>query len=118
FYVLRVRHTAATLLEQAGRAEDEGHFEDAAGLLANYLAYRPRDNEQRVRMGDLLEKAATPKTRAQAIGVFAKVLRQEPQRAELRQRLVDLAVDLNQLDVARPHLLVLLENTPDDAKLE
>src|SRR5438046_2848996 len=118
FYVLKVRRTAAMLLDQAGRAEDEGRFEDAAGLLANYLAYRPRDNEQRLRMGQLFEKAGTPQTKAQALAVYARVLRFEPRRIDLRRRLVDLAVELNQLDAARPHLSVLLENSPDDPRLE
>src|SRR5262245_1476478 len=118
YYVLKVRRTAAMFLDQARRAEDEGRFEDAAGLLANYLAYRPKDNEQRLRMGELLEKAGSPKTKSQALGVYARVLRLEPQRDDLRRRLVELAVEVNQLDAARPHLTELLKSSPGDPKWE
>src|SRR4051794_12021431 len=114
-YVWKARRTAATLLEESRRAEEEGKYEEAAGRLANYLAYVPRDNEQRARMGLLLEQAGTPVTKAQAIGVFARVLRSEPRRTELRRRLVDLALALDRYADARPHLAILLRETPDDA---
>src|SRR5436190_5700044 len=95
FVVWKNKRTASTLLEQAQRAEDEERYADAAGLLANYLAYRPKDNEQRTRMGLLLEQAGTLESKAQAISVFARVLRSDPTRDDLRRRLVDLAMGLD-----------------------
>src|SRR4051812_18453443 len=74
-YVWQSRRTVERLLEEAAQAEENGQFADAAGLLASYLGYRPRDNDQRARMGLLLEQAGTPTTKAQAVGVFGKVLR-------------------------------------------
>src|SRR5437868_13600662 len=81
-YAWKSSHTAGTLLEQAQRAEQEGKYEAAASSLANYLAYVPKDNEQRIRMGRLLEQAGTPVSKRQAVGVYAKALRVEPKRAE------------------------------------
>src|SRR5437764_6966159 len=112
-YLWKSGRTASTLLEQAQRAEQEGKYEEAASNLANYLAYVPRDNEQRIRMGRLLEQAGTPVSKRQAVTVFAKVLRSEPRRAELRRRLVDLALASGLFAEARPHLVILPRETPD-----
>lgn len=117
-YLWKNSRTAEGLLDQSRQAEEAGRYLEAAELLGNYLAYRPKDQDERARMGMLLEKAGTTAARLQAIEVYARVLRVEPGRQELRRRLVHVAMDLNRFEDARPHLAELLAATTDDAELE
>src|SRR5260370_40180267 len=54
----QLKRNAGALLEQANRAEREGHLEQAAEYLSHYLAYAPGDTDALARYGFLLDRSA------------------------------------------------------------
>ncbi|MBL8798796.1 MAG: tetratricopeptide repeat protein [Planctomycetia bacterium] len=116
------RRNASALLRQADRAEQDQQPQQAITYLKNYLGLMPRDTEVLARYGQALERAAvTPNARVHALLVLEQVLRREPQRHDIRRRVVNLAMHpmVGRFSDAREHLEILLrEYTPDDPELE
>src|SRR5438034_11144758 len=116
---IQVKRNTGALLGQADRAEEQGRLDQAVSFLSRYLAYESGDIDALVRYGFLLQKQArTPKARLAAVGVFERVLRRQPERHEVRRRLVRAAMDLELFPDAREHLEVLLKTSPGDGELE
>src|SRR5262249_10136734 len=59
-----------------------------------------------------------PTMRLKALLVFDQVLRLEPERTDVRRRLVALAMDLQRYQEAEEHLGILLKASPQDPELE
>lgn len=114
----QVRRNAGILLEQALEAEASGKLQQAAAYLGSYVAFVPGDTDALAHYGHLLGKLThSTAARQKAIGVLEQVLRREPARCETRWALVRLALDLGRQTDARPHLELLLRDTPDSAEL-
>lgn len=110
----QVRRNAGLLLEQAARAEEQGQLQQAAGTLANYLAFVPEDTDALARYGLTLERLpSSAATRQRAHSVLEQVLRRAPQRQDVRQSLVRLTLGLGLYADARRHLQTLVEACPD-----
>src|SRR5436305_9023273 len=78
---VQVRRNAGALLAQADREEEQGNRERAAGYLARYLAFAPRDGEARTRYGLLLaELARSHGARTRAYFVLERALQNQPDR--------------------------------------
>jgi tetratricopeptide (TPR) repeat protein len=115
----QLKRNAAFFLAKSKQAEEDDHDDQAAlEHLSRYLAYVPDDLEAWARFGLLLEiRARTPKAHAQVFEILEEVLRRQPDRDEVRRRLVDVAMGLGRFADARAHLDVLLQTTPDQPEL-
>jgi tetratricopeptide (TPR) repeat protein len=123
FFVHRLQagRIANALLWQAGRAEEQGHLDQTAQYLARYLEFAPEDTEQRARLGRVLASeslADSPGARQRALFVLEQVVTREPQRHDARRLLVRVALQLQQFQLAEPHLDVLREAFPGDGEVE
>ena len=115
----QVSRHAAALLSQADAAEAQGRPDRAARFVGLYVGLVPSDNEARARYGMLLERlAVTPRARAGAMAVFEQVLLRDPDRHDIRRRLIALELDAGQFDDASQHLKTLREALPEDPEVE
>jgi tetratricopeptide (TPR) repeat protein len=120
-HYLQTGRIARALLARATAAEDQGQPGLATLYLSRYLEFAPADVEQRARLGRLLadrDVAVTPQQRARARMVLEQVLGRDPDRRDSRRLLVRLALDGGDLELAREHLKILCESSPDDAEAE
>jgi tetratricopeptide (TPR) repeat protein len=109
-------------LVQTTRAEEENKLDRAARLLRAYVLASPQDIDARVRYGELLEKWAeklvhTPRAWRDALSVYEQVLKQAPERLEIRKRAAEIAVNINLTDDAENHLDKLLTDYPNDGRV-
>jgi tetratricopeptide (TPR) repeat protein len=115
----QVRKHAAGLLEQADSAESQGRPDRAARFLGMYIALSPDDHDARARHGLLLARLAdSPRARAAAMGALEQVLLRDPDRHEVRRRLILLCLDCDQFDDALQHLTTLRESFPEDPEID
>jgi tetratricopeptide (TPR) repeat protein len=116
------RRNASALLKQAERAEADGQNEQAVKHLRTYLGFVPDDTAALARYGLLLERLArSPGGRSQALLVLEQVLRRQPERNDIRQKLIDLAMhpQIARYGDARAHLELLLRGSgANDGTLE
>jgi tetratricopeptide (TPR) repeat protein len=119
---VQVKRGARVLLRQADRAEAQGQTAEAVKDLERYLGYVPDDLQALARYGLLLEsQAVTLRDRQHVLTVFEQVLRREPERHDIRGRLIRLAMDprLRTFVDPRDHLRILLKRTAaTDGELE
>ena len=116
---VQVKRSARTLIRQADRAEGRGDLAKAEDYLDRYVSLRPGDLDALARYGRMLEKLAGPDpARASgAMAVYAKVVRRDPDRDDIRRRLAELAVKRAEFADAKPHLEILRRSAPGDAEL-
>jgi tetratricopeptide (TPR) repeat protein len=116
----QVRRQASDLRDQADTEESQGRSDRAARFLGLYLGLVPDDTEARARYGWLLDRLAkdSPRKRAGAMAVFEQVLLRDPDRQDVRRRLVVLLVERSQFDDALQHLGYLRKALPEDGEVE
>lgn len=117
----QVRRNAGEVLEQGLAAIKAGDQAQATKLLNFYLAYRPQDTSARAELALMADrKARTPRERFQALTGIERVLLADPGRKDLRRRAVELAMDpsIQRFGDAQQHLKLLLNDAPDDGKLQ
>src|SRR4051812_38665569 len=86
----QVRRTAVSMLAMAEKAEKDNDPAKAAQYLDRYLTVRPKDNEALANLGLLRGKTAKrPEEMARAIRTLDQVLRNEPERKDVRTKLKD-----------------------------
>jgi predicted Zn-dependent protease len=118
-HAYQVQLNAGALSRQAQRALEKGQFAQAATYLDRYLALAPGDTEALAQLGQLLDRVADgPEGRFQALQILEQVLRRQPDRRDLRRRVVILAIDQYRFRDAISHLDVLLPDAPDADKGE
>ena len=101
----QVRGQAASLLAEAGRAEESAAPDRAAEYLKRYLAYAPDNVDALERYGRLLERLArTTADRERALFVYEEALMREPERRSVRRAAVDLAMKQGDFVRAQQHL--------------
>ncbi|MBL8796384.1 MAG: tetratricopeptide repeat protein [Planctomycetia bacterium] len=116
---LQTGRIARAMLQQADRAEQQGHTDQTIRYLSRYLELEPDDLEARARLGDKLadEKTAiSPRARTKAIFLIENVLAKSPERRDLRLKLVRVALLLDQNKLAREHLAILTANGAEDGE--
>ncbi len=115
----QVKRNARALLHRAQQMEEEKDFGKSLDYLSRYLAFYPRDTEARARYALLLDQQAkTPQARLRAFLALDEVLRQAPDRDDVRRRAISAAMGIERFADAREHLEVLMQATPDDPELE
>lgn len=114
----QVWHNAQSLLAQAAREQEAGHTDLSLRYLDTYLRFRPRDDGARERFADILSQSS------QRLGDLDRVLydlerllRNNPDRHDLRRKAVEVAMRLGQPDEALRHLEQLKKQFPDDAEV-
>src|SRR6266545_926277 len=112
----QVRSNAGSLLRQARRAVEQGHFSHAVTYFNHYLAYEPNDLEALA--GHALALDKLPEERFQAFLALERVLRRSPERHDVRRRAVEAAMDLDNWPEAIGHLEVLIAAFLKEGELE
>ena len=111
----QVDRSAVAFRDQSERAEKEGRIDRAVDYLVRYLAYRPTDVEALVRYARLLEGGGRDESsRAMIVGIYEKVLRQDPGRAEVRRNLIELLIEQQEYGEAKLHAESLAGSDPKD----
>jgi len=111
--------------DQADAARGKGDLALACRFYDRYLRLTPSDTESMVKFGEALDELGKKQAnqRQRAYFVFEKVLTMEPERSNLRERCIELAMEsLNRPSDAKDHLEILLkkaqEREPRDLNLE
>src|SRR5438445_11210640 len=121
-HAYQVQRNARGLLGLARRAEVHGDSLKAADYLTRYLGLQPTDTDALVEYGRLLadkQQDRSPSARLRALLALEKVLYREPQRHDVRRRVVQLSIGLGRHARARDDLKnYLLPAFPGDAELE
>src|SRR5262245_50829836 len=108
-------------LRQGGGAEGEADKETKLldkeiDYLRRYLGFVPDDNPVLERYGLLLaddQIAGTPLARFRAMTVLEQVVAHDPDRAEVRRKVIDLAMSIGRFTDAARHLAALIPDTKD-----
>jgi tetratricopeptide (TPR) repeat protein len=108
-HAFQVKRNAHILLEEANKAEADGHPDKAFDYLGQYLGMQPRDDEVAARYALMLDKNA--KTRGQkekVLYLLDGILNRDPNRTDLRLHAARVAVELPDFPSARHHLNFLV----------
>jgi len=118
----QVRRNARSLLSQANRTEQAGDFHKTADYLKRYLELAPQDQDVRARyallLADQKKMAKSPLALARSFAPLEDALRHNPERHDLRRRIIEVAMELKWYGDAAQHLDRLLLVFPRDATLE
>lgn len=91
----QVKRNAQILLDQASKAEERGELARAIDYVRRYRGLAPHDDEALAKLGTLLSDPKIAKTRKSALHayfVLEQAIRQQPERDDLRRRVVILAM--------------------------
>ncbi len=106
---VQVKRNAGALIEQSDRADSKGDLQKAAEYLRLFLGYHPNHAAALAKYSLIrATMARTVDDQVQAIGVLEQALRVDPDRRDIRRRLVELAMSLKLHRVAGAHLKTLL----------
>ncbi len=117
----QVKRNAGALLVQADRAEKDGNLAKAADYFSRYLSLVPADPDALARFGLLLSDPKVAKTgrdSMRALSVLERAVLRDPNRNDLRRRVVRMAMELRRYTNARDDIDRLLKAFPDDGELE
>ncbi len=115
----QVKASARKIRERAAALESEGDNKQALRYLRQYIGFSPDDTDALVSLAGLLEKnSQDPQQQLERFLVYERILRQQPDRQEIRRKLAELALQFQRLDDARLHLKELIVAHPDDGELE
>jgi len=114
-HALQATRFSRRFLEEAQRAKAEGDLEEAVGRYRRYLQLEPHDADARAELGLLLIDLDQFE---QAFATLETALYEDPERTDVRRRLVDLAMDMRFWSHAREHLEEhLLRADPSNSEL-
>jgi tetratricopeptide (TPR) repeat protein len=101
---------ADAFLHQADEAEKKGNLQRMVTFLSRYLALKPDDSDTRARMGFAMARVAvTHDQRLQAFLTLERVLRDVPDREDVRRQAIRLAIALGLYTQAKDHLTYLIK---------
>ena len=111
----QTRRHAKFFLQWAQTAKADGELDRAVGYLHRYLGVMPDDDDALAELGLLLAELSRHE---QAYETLVRALRAQPDRMDVRRRLVDVAMRLGRYSHAREELQEhLLPASPDDGEL-
>lgn len=117
----QVNRNATALLSRAEDAQAKGEFGLASSYFERYLGFVPTDGDALIRYGLLRSDPAfakTPRDMYRAMLVLEKVLYREPERHDLRRRIVHMSLDLDLFANAEADLVNYLKPAfPNDGEL-
>ena len=115
----QVRREAASLLADAGRAEEDRAAGRAVEFLKRYLIYAPNDVDALEGYGRLLaSKARTAADRERLLSVYEKILEEDAGQNAVRRSAARLAIEQGSFARARLHLEVLIHKGTADGELD
>lgn len=121
-HAFQVNRNATALLSRAEDAQNRGEIPLACNYFERYLGFVPSDSDALVRYGLLRSdpaNAKTPRDRYAAMQVLEKVLYREPERHDLRRRVVTMSLDMDLFANAEADLVNFLKPAfPNDSELE
>lgn len=120
FYLHRYQfeRIAKDLFWQVNRASEVGKTNEAVAHAYRYLTFKPDDINVLVQVANWLEPSAVAKPQMnEVIRVLEQALRIDPDRADLRRRVIALDLKLRQYGDCLDHLERLLSEKPNDAEL-
>jgi len=108
----QVRRNAGALVRLARSKQQEGNSEEAMGLFARYLAYKPADAEAQADFARLIiefaeKPTATKDDRGYAYRVLETAVRKNPDDIALRKRLAEWMLRFGRFGDANQELAVL-----------
>ncbi|HYV35442.1 MAG TPA: tetratricopeptide repeat protein [Gemmataceae bacterium] len=114
-HAFQVKRNARDLYDRALQMEKEGKVSEAVMVLEQYLGMAPHDDLALAKFGVMLaQDAKNPRARERAVLVLDQVLRRDPNREDLRRKVVELTLSLGQFNAARHHLALLHKIHPED----
>lgn len=124
-HAYQVQRSADVLLERARQLESDGKLKKAASYYRQYVGFAPDDLDARVTLANTIEKADDSlRSRFDALQTFEEVLRKDPDRHDIRRRVIEFwlspefaRVSRTRFEDARTHIEYLLVPFPDDGKL-
>jgi cellulose synthase operon protein C len=117
-HAFQVKRNAAAFLLRADEAEEEKDYAKSLNYLRRYLGFHPNDSETLARYALLLDKEAAPQARFRAFLVLEEAVRRNPDREDVRRRVISTAMALHRFGEAKEHLKMLQETRRDDVELE
>jgi tetratricopeptide (TPR) repeat protein len=103
---------------QADHAAENGRLDKAVLYMRQYLELRPEDHDAAVRLGELiLKRGSGQKELTSALFLYERVLREAPEREDVRRRLVDICVRLGRYGDGMIHAKALLDRAPNESPL-
>jgi tetratricopeptide (TPR) repeat protein len=113
-HAFQVNRQSSFLLEEARRAKTDHQFERAINRYQQYLKLAPHDFDAEAEFGLLKVDLGANQDAALTL---EKVLRERPDRADLRPRIAHLEMQLGRYHDALYHLDKAIEASPNDASL-
>ena len=90
------------MAEQADSAAKKGDFAKAERLYREHLVVVPDDVEIQIKYADVLLKGTpSPKRQAEALQIYAGILRRNPGRDDVRRKQMELKIAMGHLHVTR-----------------
>jgi cellulose synthase operon protein C len=115
-YVQSDRATEA-LRDQSERAANNGRLDKAILYMKRYLELRPGDHEAAAKLGQLiLSRGNGRQELSSVLFLYERVLREAPERDDLRRKQVDICLRLNRYSDAMIHARTLLDHLPRDSE--
>ena len=104
-HAFQVDRQANEIKLRAEKSLEAGRLADAIREFTLYLSLDPDDTDALATLGLLLEQdAVSARDRMRVFLMFERVLVQNPGRADIRSRLVDVSMKLGRYDIALGHL--------------
>lgn len=103
---------------QSEHAAEQGKLDKAILYMRQYLDLRGDDHDAAVKLAEMiLQKGNSQRQLTSALFLYERVLREAPQREDVRQKLADLALRLNRFGDAQIHIRAMLDKSPNDSGL-
>ena len=116
-YVQTDRITDA-LRWQSEHAAENGRLDKAIFYMKQYLELRPTDHDAAVKLAELIQsKGQGRKELANVLFLYERVVREAPERTDLRRKLVDICLRLDRYGDAMIHARAILDQSPNDGML-
>lgn len=115
--MFQVSRMAQSIVARAEEADRAGDYIKAVDLYRQHLSVVPNDDEVMIKYADALLKAEdTSANQDDAMGIYAGVLENLPNRSDIRRKLAVMEVGKQDFERGRRNLEILLQATPDEKK--
>ncbi len=103
---------------QSEHAAQLGRNDKAILFMRQYLELRPSDHDAAIKLGEMiLARGNTQHDLSSVLFLYDRVLREAPERDDVRRKLVDVCLQLDRNSDAIIHATALLEHAPNDAEI-
>jgi cellulose synthase operon protein C len=115
----QVARLAKRVLDDAQLAEQKGDYNEAESLYRQDLEIFPGDTDVQIKYADAHVKAAnTFSRRTESLQLYRDILKRDPERVNVRQRQLDLEIEMGDFAGARSDVATLLKNAVNTKDLK